>query len=248
MTSQEIISLYENVADITDQMLAAARSSDWERLAALESRCSSQVDLLRNAEPLAPLTGAVRERKVRIIRKILEDDRQIRSLTEPWMAAREHHAKLLVTDRVDVERFVHRRCERPFGVEQPSHFWRERERGPLTSKHVERAILGGRHQPGGRVVRHAAHPPDLERPDERVLHDVLGQRQVVHTEDSRERGDHPSRLTSEQMVVELTQGFVVQRHAIAATGRISTEPSPASIGQPLANSTASSKFFASMTV
>jgi|SRR6478672_13302498 len=86
MTSQEIISLYENVADITDQMLAAARSSDWERLAALESRCSSQVDLLRNAEPLAPLTGAVRERKVRIIRKILEDDRQIRSLTEPWMA------------------------------------------------------------------------------------------------------------------------------------------------------------------
>ncbi len=86
MTSQEIISIYESVAVITDQMLAAARDSDWELLASLESRCSSQVDIIKKAEPLAPLTGAVRERKVRIIRKILEDDRQIRTITEPWMA------------------------------------------------------------------------------------------------------------------------------------------------------------------
>ena len=86
MTSQEIISLYENVADITDRMLAAARDNDWELLATLESDCSNQVSKIKNAEPLAPLTGAVRERKVRIIRKILEDDRQIRTITEPWMA------------------------------------------------------------------------------------------------------------------------------------------------------------------
>ncbi len=86
MTSQEIISLYENVAVITDQMLAAARDSDWERLAALESRCSSQVEVIKNAEPREPMTGSAREQKARIIRKILEDDRQIRNLTEPWLA------------------------------------------------------------------------------------------------------------------------------------------------------------------
>ena len=86
MTSMEIISLYETVAEITDQMLAAARNADWEQLAALESRCSGQVDIIRqNEEPQQPLSVAARERKIRIIRKILADDREIRSITEPWM-------------------------------------------------------------------------------------------------------------------------------------------------------------------
>ncbi|HEY8606496.1 MAG TPA: flagellar protein FliT [Noviherbaspirillum sp.] len=87
MDNQEIISIYETVADITDQMLAAARTGDWEQLAALESRCSSQVEILkRNDQPREPLTPTAREHKTRIIKKILEDDRQIRNITEPWMA------------------------------------------------------------------------------------------------------------------------------------------------------------------
>jgi flagellar protein FliT len=86
MNSQEVISLYESVADITEQMLAAARSGDWELLVELETRCSSQVEIIKNAEPREALTGVVRERKVKIIRKILEDDREIRNITEPWMA------------------------------------------------------------------------------------------------------------------------------------------------------------------
>lgn len=86
MSTQEVISIYENMADITGQMLAAARTGDWDLLVALESRCSSQVQKLRSHEPLPPLTGPVREQKVRIIRQILADDREIRNLTEPWMA------------------------------------------------------------------------------------------------------------------------------------------------------------------
>jgi flagellar protein FliT len=87
MDNQEILSLYETVADITDQMLAAARTGDWEQLAALETRCSSQVAILRNNEqPRQPLPPGLREKKTRIIKKILEDDRQIRDITEPWMA------------------------------------------------------------------------------------------------------------------------------------------------------------------
>ena len=38
LNSQEVISHYEALADITNQMLAAARERDWEHLAALESR------------------------------------------------------------------------------------------------------------------------------------------------------------------------------------------------------------------
>ncbi len=87
MDNQEILALYEAVADITDQMLAAARTGDWEQLAALESRCSSQVEIIKqNDQPRQPLTPWAREQKTRIIKKILEDDRQIRDITEPWMA------------------------------------------------------------------------------------------------------------------------------------------------------------------
>lgn len=86
MNSEEIISVYESVADLTEQMLAAARSNDWERLAALESRCASQVRTLKTGEPRTTLTGVMRERKITIIHKILADDREIRNITEPWMA------------------------------------------------------------------------------------------------------------------------------------------------------------------
>lgn len=87
MDNQEILAIYESVADITDQMLAAARTGDWEKLVALESRCSSQVAVLRqNDAPRQTLPPDVRQRKASIIRKILEDDRQIRDITTPWMA------------------------------------------------------------------------------------------------------------------------------------------------------------------
>lgn len=85
MNSQEVISLYEAISDITGQMLAAARTGDWERLSELESRCTGHVDTLKREEPHMKLLSGERERKVRIIRKILENDREIRTLTEPWM-------------------------------------------------------------------------------------------------------------------------------------------------------------------
>lgn len=86
MDSQNIILLYESIAEITEQMLAAAHSGDWEHLAALESRCASHVRSLESGEPHTPLTGALRDRKVKIIHKVLAHDREIRNITEPWMA------------------------------------------------------------------------------------------------------------------------------------------------------------------
>jgi flagellar protein FliT len=86
MNNEEIISLYETVANLSEQMLAAARSADWERLVTLESDCACHVQALKYGEPAAPLSGPIREKKVRIIHKILADDREIRTITEPWMA------------------------------------------------------------------------------------------------------------------------------------------------------------------
>ena len=86
MNNQEVIALYETVAVITDKMLLAARSGDWEELAVLESHCASHVEILKQGEPPTPLTGETRLRKVQIIKKILADDRAIRDIAEPWMA------------------------------------------------------------------------------------------------------------------------------------------------------------------
>jgi len=86
MTSEDILTVYESVADLTGQMLAAADSSDWERLVALEQQCSARVSTLRASEAGQPLTATARQRKVALIKKVLADDRRIRDLTEPWMA------------------------------------------------------------------------------------------------------------------------------------------------------------------
>lgn len=86
MNSHQILSLYETVAELTEKMLSAARVGDWDRLASLESDCAGQIQILRDGDKPQPLTGEVRARKVKIIRKILADDREIRDLTEPWMA------------------------------------------------------------------------------------------------------------------------------------------------------------------
>jgi len=86
MESIELIALYENVAVITDQMLNAARDRDWERLTVLENNCSSTVQRIRDNENPAPLPPELKERKIRVIKKILADDREIRDITEPWMA------------------------------------------------------------------------------------------------------------------------------------------------------------------
>ena len=86
MNSDQVISLYETVSELTGQMLQAAQLRDWEHLAALESDCASHVQILKDGEPVAPLSGATRERKVKIIRDILAHDREIRNLVTPWMA------------------------------------------------------------------------------------------------------------------------------------------------------------------
>jgi flagellar protein FliT len=87
MNNQEILAIYENVASITGEMLIAVRDGNWEQFTALEKRCSEQVRLLQqNEDPREVLSDAARISKVSLIKKILEDDRKIRDVTEPWMA------------------------------------------------------------------------------------------------------------------------------------------------------------------
>lgn len=86
MNSLELISLYENVATITTNMLDAARTSDWDLLTQLELDCARRVQLLRDNEAPVELTADMRDKKIKIIKQILADDKEIRHITEPWMA------------------------------------------------------------------------------------------------------------------------------------------------------------------
>ena len=85
MDSVELLIVYEKVASITEQMLGAARSNDWEMLEQLESDCSVHVRALKEHESPIELPLSLKERKICLIKKILADDRAIRDLTEPWM-------------------------------------------------------------------------------------------------------------------------------------------------------------------
>jgi flagellar protein FliT len=86
MTIQDVLSVYAAMADLTEQMVQAATRSDWDALVLLEQRCAAHVQTLRAQESAQPMRGADRERKIELIRQMLNADRQIRDLTMPWMA------------------------------------------------------------------------------------------------------------------------------------------------------------------
>ena len=85
MDNVELISLYENVAQITAHMLDAAQNGDWELLSDLENNCKNTVETLQMHDISSELTLDLKNKKIAIIKKILEDDRKIRDITEPWM-------------------------------------------------------------------------------------------------------------------------------------------------------------------
>jgi flagellar protein FliT len=86
MTGQDIVSVYEAMVGITDQMLATATDNDWDRVVQLEQQCAACVRQLKASGDGAPLAGQERVRKANAIRKMLASDRKIRDLTQPWMA------------------------------------------------------------------------------------------------------------------------------------------------------------------
>lgn len=85
MNSKDVLSMYENIAGLTSQMVVAARSQDWESLSALENQCASAASAtLAGAVPA--LSGNSRMRKLDLLKQIMANDRAICNITEPWMA------------------------------------------------------------------------------------------------------------------------------------------------------------------
>ncbi|WP_333844087.1 flagellar protein FliT [Pelomicrobium sp.] len=94
-SSHPSVAAFEALSALTERMLQSARAGDWDRLVELERECRRLAETLQ-ATPQAPLTPEEQQRKAALIRKVLADDAEIRSLAVDWMAELE---RLLDTHR-----------------------------------------------------------------------------------------------------------------------------------------------------
>ena len=85
MGSHEVIKNYESLSTLTAQMREAAERGEWDQLIDLEQQCSRYVAAMKSADASASLDESARLRKAQIIKKILENDADIRSRTTAWM-------------------------------------------------------------------------------------------------------------------------------------------------------------------
>lgn len=86
MNGAQILAQYGEIAQLTRNMLAAARAAEWERLVELERTCSSYFARLFESGAAQPADATFINRKAALIRGILDDDAEIRLLVEPWLA------------------------------------------------------------------------------------------------------------------------------------------------------------------
>lgn len=85
------LALLEKMSTYSTEMVDAARANDWDRLSRLERQVASLRDRLGVEDALgAPGRGRrmseeEKQQKVALIRRILDDDKEVRVHTEPWM-------------------------------------------------------------------------------------------------------------------------------------------------------------------
>jgi flagellar protein FliT len=82
MTSNEVLSMYEQIAGLTAKMAVAAKSGDIDGLTSLESQVAKQAAHVDSGVPA--LAGAMRMRKIDLLKQIMANDRAMREVTEPW--------------------------------------------------------------------------------------------------------------------------------------------------------------------
>ena len=85
MNSNDVLSMYENIAGLTGQMATAAQAGDFDTLARLEAQCA--IHAAATASGVPALAGAPRMRKIDLLKMIMANDRAIREVTEPWQLA-----------------------------------------------------------------------------------------------------------------------------------------------------------------
>jgi flagellar protein FliT len=80
-----LLSYYEALEKASTDMLSAARTADWDQVVKLEGACVLLIAQLKRAATETQLAGDEAKLKTRIMQRILVNDAEIRTLTEPWL-------------------------------------------------------------------------------------------------------------------------------------------------------------------
>jgi flagellar protein FliT len=90
--SNDALTYYESIGQVSQLMLTAARQGDWDTLVDAEKCCAALIQRLQNMDEPDDALGPVgRKRKQQIIRRILAEDAEIRNLAQPWLRQLESH-------------------------------------------------------------------------------------------------------------------------------------------------------------
>ena len=81
----QLLSYYEAIEQASADMLAAAKSGNWDEVVKLEGACVLLISQLKHAARAVPLDGEAAKAKSRIMQRILVNDAEIRHLAEPWL-------------------------------------------------------------------------------------------------------------------------------------------------------------------
>jgi flagellar protein FliT len=82
----ELLSYYEALEKASCDMLAAAKTGNWDSVVKLEGACVLLISQLKHAaRRTAPLDQDSARAKARIMQRILVNDAEIRHLAEPWL-------------------------------------------------------------------------------------------------------------------------------------------------------------------
>ncbi len=85
MNQGALLQHYEAIEQASEQMLQAARSGDWDQVIKLEGACAVLISRLKRAAAEHDLGRDERVLKSRIMKRILVNDAEIRTLAEPWL-------------------------------------------------------------------------------------------------------------------------------------------------------------------
>jgi flagellar protein FliT len=88
--STKLLNYYEAIEKASAEMLAAARSGNWDEVVKLEGACAVLIAQLKNAAHSSHLMQNEAKEKSRIMQRILLNDAEIRHLAEPWLEDLDH--------------------------------------------------------------------------------------------------------------------------------------------------------------
>lgn len=106
---QQTLAVYQDVLEISEQMLEAALRGDADSLYSLQQQCAQHVEYLRLEGAATGTNNEEREHKILLLQQILANDKAIRDIANPWL---KELSKLLHT--TDNQLKINRHYQTPF--------------------------------------------------------------------------------------------------------------------------------------